>query len=138
MSVTTEEKPIETTEAETKTEEAKSIPEDLLRAAVSFAKEKGYTIERRKWYDKHCGPIRALLLQNEKPDTLSISNLEVAATILGVTSNWIRAFDYGYEANNPGLRGGDGEILKQPIEAFRLGLKLGVEFCGEADWKYSQ
>ncbi len=110
-------------------------PEELLRTSLNWAKENGYSIERGAVYDKRCDGIQALL-QHKKSEGLTSST-----EILGVTSEWIRAFQYGFSGSLPRLKGGDGIwggiVLQRPDEAFQLGQKLGLEFCGPTPWKFA-
>lgn len=104
--------------------------EEMFRTACSWVKENGYSIERRSAYSTYCTGTRALMLHNKCESLNDILNL------LGVTSEWMRAFGYGFEGTMPHLRGLDGACLEKPAEAFQLGQKLGLEFCGPTSWKF--
>jgi hypothetical protein len=107
--------------------------EETLRAGLDWAKASGYSIERAASYGLHCDAIQALLLHDKTN--------ELASKVLGVTSEWVRAFKYGFAGNQPHLKSGDGEYggaaLEKPVEAFQLGQKLGLEFCGPTTWKFA-
>src|ERR1700743_491534 len=105
--------------------------EEILRVALNWAKENDYIIDRRFVYDKYCDAIRALILHNKQEVITNNSQktMEAAKEILKVTTEWVRAFAYGFGGNMPRLLGGSGPwsgpALEQPAEAFELGQKLG-------------
>lgn len=101
----------------------KAIPTNLeqarmkLLAGVKVARDKGFTLVMGYWGNeagKHkCGnPLACLLAANDK----SILRKDLLPEILGVNSEWLRSFSYGY----------DGVQLKNPIEE---AYNLGREFC---------
>jgi hypothetical protein len=118
-------------------------PEETLRAALTWAKENGYTIDRRAVYNKYCDGVRALILHSSKEDVPSNTGktIEIARAILDVTPEWVRAFGYGFGGNLPHLLGGSGPwsgpALETPAEAFKLGQDLSLEFCGPLPWKFN-
>lgn len=117
-------------EGESKARQPMAAPEDKIRTALTWAKENGYTVVRSARYEKFCDGIHALLLHNKQDGS------ENAAKILEVDANWIRAFNYGFAGCAPRLAGSHGVQLEKPAEAYQLGLKLGLEYCGETPWKF--
>ena len=113
-------------------------PETLIREAVVWIQKNNYKIDRLAWYGNYYCPIRAVIKMNNKPDSSPSFGVEIAARLLNVSDEWVRAFMYGFAGCMPQLKNQDGVKLARPLEAFKLGWDMGVEFCGDCPRPWEQ